>query len=185
MTYTPEWTEIWAFKTHNLRVVAEVSDCEDDPADSFSFPEDIEMVREGRVQWFDARVRVLGPDDEELGADYLGCCAYAHASDLFRDHSRGTERLRQLRHDHMATFAHMRRLGRSVKCWPGDRAAFLARLAEIRREIAKLKKQLQNTAALEPNVRYCWYGPGMVYAACEDARMRLTALRAVRVRETT
>ncbi len=39
-----QWDEIWRFETARFAVVAEVTPCEDDPADSFGFPEDVAMV---------------------------------------------------------------------------------------------------------------------------------------------
>lgn len=89
------WDEIWRFETPRFLVIAEATDCPDDPADSFERSDDIEAVRSGNVAWFDARVRVVLKDgDIELGSDYLGACAYDDPADLFRDHARGTRRHR-------------------------------------------------------------------------------------------
>ena len=67
---------IWEFNTANLRVAFEVSPCEDDPADSFQFDEDIAAVRDGRVEWFNAHVAVYDNEGRELGRDILCGCAY-------------------------------------------------------------------------------------------------------------
>ena len=80
------WEECWRFETANLAIVFEVTDCDDDPADSFEFDDDIAAVRDGTVEWFDARVRVLLTDGRELGADYLACCAYNTVREFYTSH---------------------------------------------------------------------------------------------------
>lgn len=187
-----QWYEVWSFQTANLRVVAEVTPCEDDPADHFGFPEDIEAVRSGKLEWFDARVRVLmcDPDDNpdypdwsiELGADYLSGCAYARPKDLFRHHATLARQLCKLRHEHMVLRGHMRRTRKET---PGDlglAAAWAERLSETRREIAGLKRVLANNAALNPPVSYCEYGPDMVREACREARHTLRRMHAIPLR---
>ena len=79
------WEEMWRFSTPNYTVAAEVAPCEDDPADSFEFDDDIQAVRDGSVDWFDVRVRVLARG-REIGADYLCCCAYTTADEFFTGH---------------------------------------------------------------------------------------------------
>lgn len=88
-----QWEECWRFETANLAVVFEVTPCEDAPEDHFEFPEDIKAVRSGAVEWFDARVRVLllptGNElgkGQELGADYLSCCAYNTVQEFYQMH---------------------------------------------------------------------------------------------------
>ena len=78
--------EVWRFDTANFSVRLEIAPEDMDPAHSFEFEEDIEAVRSGEVDWFCARVRVLGPTGEELGASYLGGCAYKPASDFWTAH---------------------------------------------------------------------------------------------------
>lgn len=51
------------------------------PADSFEFEEDIEMVRSGACEWFVARV-TASKSGIILGEDYLGGCAYANVCDF-------------------------------------------------------------------------------------------------------
>lgn len=84
----------WSFETARLFVgfYAEPEDM--DPADSFEFPEDIKAVRNGDVEWFCAAVRVYlkGEDGayctdwREIGADYLGGCAYHSVHDFYTSH---------------------------------------------------------------------------------------------------
>jgi hypothetical protein len=151
-----QWESVWEFNTARFRIVAEVTPCEDDPADSFDFDSDIEAVRNGDVAWFDARVRIL-MDGECVGADYLGCCAYSDPLDLFRHHSTLTRQLRRLR-------------GRT------DRKS--------RRERKALRQCLSNNAMLDPPVIYCEYGPSMVLQAISEARATLARHGAVKLRQT-
>lgn len=81
-----QWEECWRFETANLAVVFEVTPCEDDPADSLD-DEAVADIMGGCVEWFDARVRVLlVPEGQELGADYLGCCAYNTVREFYESH---------------------------------------------------------------------------------------------------
>jgi hypothetical protein len=75
------WETLWTFHTARFSVSLQVTPCEDDPADNFQFEDHIEAVRNGAVDWFDARVVVL-LDGREVGADYLSCCAYTNARDF-------------------------------------------------------------------------------------------------------
>jgi len=150
-----QWTQIWEFNTAHFRVIAEVTDCIDDPANSFEMQADIDMVRDGTVAWFDARVRILTDTGTILGADYLSACAYADPLDLFRDHAGLTRRLRQLR-------------GRT------DRASS--------RERQRIKECLVNNIKLDPPVSYGSYGLDMVRAAVAEARKALAAMRALSMR---
>jgi len=79
------WEECWRFETARFAVVFEVTPCQDDPADSFEDDESVQDIREGRVDWFDCRVRVLC-DDREIGADYLSCCAYTNVREFYESH---------------------------------------------------------------------------------------------------
>lgn len=154
------YEEIWRFETARFAIVAEVTPCEDDPADSFQFAEDIAMVREERVAWFDARVRVLlvgddGQEDDELGAGYLGCCAYDDPADLFRHHASLTRELRQLR-------------GKTD--------------AKSRKARKALKEVLANNIQAKPPVIYCEYGPAMVREAIADARRNVAKIAGLELR---
>jgi len=158
-----QWSEVWRFKTARFAIVAEVTDCEDDPADSFEFPQDIEAVRNGSVAWFDARVRVLlrnddGEDSEELGADYLGACAYDRPIDLFRHHATLVAELRRLR-------------GKTDRKSRRDRKALRACLA--------------NNLQLNPPVTYCEYGPDMVRQAIREARANVARMASLGLRQTS
>ena len=129
-----------------------MTECLDDPGDSFSDPRDAEAIRSGEVLWFDARVRVIHKDTGlELGADYLGCCAYRDPAELFRGHATLVRDLRRLR-------------GRT------DRTS--------QRERKALKAMLANNIQLSPPVQYCCYGPGMVAEAVRMARKTLAGLGA-------
>jgi len=77
---------VWEFSTRNYRVALEIMPEDLDPADSFEFQEDIDAVRSGAVEWFQARVVVYGPDGEELGSDSLGGCAYATVREFYTSH---------------------------------------------------------------------------------------------------
>ena len=82
---------LWSFETANFGVRLQVRPCEDDPADSFSFEEDVEAVRSGAVEWFDAVVTVYlreEPENREieLGWDTLCCCAYKTVEQFYTSH---------------------------------------------------------------------------------------------------
>jgi hypothetical protein len=85
-----EWETVWTFDTPNFRVTLEVTPEDMDPADSFEFQEDIDAVRERRVEWFIAKVAVYFGDDpehlEEIGADVLGGCAYKTVREFYTSH---------------------------------------------------------------------------------------------------
>lgn len=76
---------VWSFETAQFRVTLDVTPCQDDPADSFQFQEDIDAVRDGTVEWFDAIVRVYFRG-RELGADSLCCCAYNTVREFYTSH---------------------------------------------------------------------------------------------------
>lgn len=79
------WENYWRFATKQFEVLFDVASCEDDPADSFEFEDDIDAVRNETVCWFDARVRVMW-NGKEIGADYLGCCAYNSVKEFYTSH---------------------------------------------------------------------------------------------------
>jgi hypothetical protein len=80
------WETCWEFHTRNLNVTFQVTPCEENPADHFEFPDDIEAVQSGRVEWFDCRVRICWRDGTEIGSDYLGCCAYTSVREFYESH---------------------------------------------------------------------------------------------------
>jgi hypothetical protein len=78
----------WSFETGRFFVGFYAEPEEFDPADSFDDESDIAAVREGRVEWFCASVRVFLKDEmsirwREVGADHLGGCAYERVSDFY------------------------------------------------------------------------------------------------------
>ena len=81
---------VWTFDTPNFRVALEVEPEAMDPADSFEFPEDIEAVRSGAVEWFVASVVVYAGDDPdsltEIGRNSLGGCAYRTVEEFYTSH---------------------------------------------------------------------------------------------------
>lgn len=81
---------IWEFQTARFCVRFYAEQEETDPADCFEFDEDIQSVRNGEVEWFTAIVRVYLKSDthtwREVGADYLGCCAYESVRDFLTSH---------------------------------------------------------------------------------------------------
>ncbi len=81
-----EWEAIWRFDTRRFTITCEVTPCQDDPADTFGFEDDIEAVRNGSVEYFDARVRVVSAWGDELGSDYLGACAYYTTREFIDGH---------------------------------------------------------------------------------------------------
>lgn len=81
-----EWETIWRFDTRRFTVLCEVTPCQDNPSDVFGFDSDVEAVRNGDVQYFDARVRVLSAWGDELGCDYLGACSYKSTDDFVAGH---------------------------------------------------------------------------------------------------
>ena len=84
---------VWTFDTPNFRVALEIEPEDMDPADSFEFPEDIEAVRSGTVEWFVASVVVYAGDDPdsltEIGRDSLGGCAYRTVREFYTEHRSG------------------------------------------------------------------------------------------------
>jgi len=90
MRYPKADAIVWQFDTANLRIVCHVEPEDMDPADSFEFPEDIEAVRSGAVEWFCAFVSVWWKDDEGdchyLAHDCLGGCAYSSVREFITSH---------------------------------------------------------------------------------------------------
>ena len=183
MTST-QWDEVWRYETPRFLILAEVTPEEEHPGDLFNDQAAIDDILEGRVAWFQARVRVLTKDedgraDEELGSDYLGGCAYEHPIDLFRDHAGGLrEKIRDLRqnitnyHKH-AKYCLSKRLpahwqeGYSQRSIQND----LGGAAEARKELARLLPYLRKADRGE--TPYGYYGPSMVREAIAEARRTL------------
>ena len=55
-------------------------------------------IREGRLEWFIAKV-TASRNDIELAEDYLGCCAYASVMDFIRDDDYFADMRRQVIED--------------------------------------------------------------------------------------
>lgn len=81
-----DFETVWSFWTTNFRVELRVYPEQDDPADHFENPEDIEDIRSGRVDWFVAEVVVTTQQGAILGADALGGCAYATVREFYTAH---------------------------------------------------------------------------------------------------
>lgn len=79
------WETIWTFKTDRFTTEVAVTPETDMPEDHFEFDDDIQAIRSGNCDWFIVRARVLMDHKFEIGADYLGGCAYYHAEDFLRD----------------------------------------------------------------------------------------------------
>lgn len=82
---------VWSFETARFLITFEAEPCEDDPADSFEFAEDIEAVRSGAVEWFNAHVIVYHKCDScddwhEIARDVLCCCAYRTIEEFHTSH---------------------------------------------------------------------------------------------------
>jgi hypothetical protein len=176
-----QWNEVWEFNTARFRIVGEVTDCDTSPEDHFEFPEDIEAIESGRVAWFDARVRVI-LDGDEVGADYLGCCAYNHPAELFRHHASYARELRDLRKRHASVLSHVAWLRANRPWLTAQMARELADCAKIRSDIAEVRKILRNNESLKPRVVYCEYGPDMVRQAIHDARVTLARHASAKLR---
>ncbi len=82
---------VWSFETKRFRVALEIDPEDMNPADSFEFQEDIDAVRNGDVEWFQAAVVVyFKPDDGsrpiQIGFDTLGGCAYKTVREFYTSH---------------------------------------------------------------------------------------------------
>lgn len=81
----------WSFATRDFLVTFDREEENDDPADHFDDPADVEFAREGGWNWFAAVVRVwlIDPVTGEadlVGADYLGGCSYRNRADFVAAH---------------------------------------------------------------------------------------------------
>lgn len=76
----------WQFDTAQFTIALVIEPEDMDSADSFQFQEDIDAVRNGAVEWFQAGVLVFGPDGEEIASDWLGGCAYDSVRDFITAH---------------------------------------------------------------------------------------------------
>ncbi len=91
MTVSDYSNAVWSFETKRFLVTLEAEPETMDPADSFQFPEDIRMVRDGSVAWFCAVVRVYHRANprhnwQAIGSDYLGGCAYKDVREFYTSH---------------------------------------------------------------------------------------------------
>lgn len=80
---------VWTFWTARFRVELQIEPEDMDPADSFQFEDDIEAVRSGAVEWFQAVV-VVYCDDRKVAWDALGGCAYETVREFYQAH-RGSD----------------------------------------------------------------------------------------------
>lgn len=81
------WETMWEFETDRFHIVADIQPEEANPADSFDDAADIQAIRDGNVDWFCVRVRVLDRiTGNELGGDRLGGCAYTYVREFFTSH---------------------------------------------------------------------------------------------------
>lgn len=76
---------VWEFNTAQFRVTLEIEPEDMDPADSFECEDDIAAIRNGGVEWFQAKVAVYF-DGREIAADYLGGCAYNSVREFYESH---------------------------------------------------------------------------------------------------
>ena len=76
---------VWTFSTARFTVALEIMPEDMDPADSFQFDDDIEAVRSGEVEWFQARVSVYC-DGQRIAWDSLGGCAYKTIQEFYTSH---------------------------------------------------------------------------------------------------
>jgi len=80
-----QYETVWTFKTDRFTIECAVAPETIPPEDCFEFDEDINAIRNGSCEWFIVRMRVLMDHQFEIGADYLGGCAYYHPDDFLRD----------------------------------------------------------------------------------------------------
>jgi len=76
----------WQFKTRRFTVRLLVTDCPDNPADSFADKRTARDIRAGKYAWFDARVVVLDKRGKVLSGDSLCECAYNSVHEFISGH---------------------------------------------------------------------------------------------------
>lgn len=85
-----DYSKVWEFHMRNFVVTFDVMPEDSDPADHFSFDEDVAAVRDGELEWFQVRIAVWLLDHDGarrlMGADYLGGCAYKTFEDFRTSH---------------------------------------------------------------------------------------------------
>jgi hypothetical protein len=171
MAYYENWESVWTFRTERFAIIAEAAPEFESPHGSFDDDgQSVKDIESGRVQWFQARVRVALLDDdgeelETLGEDYLGGCAYEDPSDLFRDHARQTRLLAYHR-----KYFHIRLEQARNATSPRVKAALLLGVAEERKAMASILAQF---AAQKRGVLTCYDGPDMVRQAIKAARREI------------
>lgn len=82
---------VWSFETKRFRVALEIDPEDIDPAEHFDDPEDVENIRNGNVEWFQAAVVVYfkptdGSRSIQIGFDALGACAYNTVQEFYTSH---------------------------------------------------------------------------------------------------
>ena len=80
-----QWEPYWWFETANLKVVFEITQCPDDPADHFDHVEEIDDIRNEIGAWFNCRVRVI-KNHKVIGSDYLHGCHYNNVDEFISSH---------------------------------------------------------------------------------------------------
>ena len=78
---------LWEFETENFRVTCSAEDEDMPPEDVFQFQDDIDAVRNGRVDYFMAVVEIECKNTgHTIGRDTLGACTEKSASDFVAGH---------------------------------------------------------------------------------------------------
>lgn len=81
---------LWTFETPRFCIALFAEEEDIPPEDSFGYQEDIDAVRNREVEYFCAHVGVFLKNEdepwEEIGRDYLGCCAYKTFKEFYTSH---------------------------------------------------------------------------------------------------
>jgi len=78
------WEKIHTDVVDGFDVALYVAPEEDDPADHFEDAEIVQDIREGRLDWFIAKVSA-SKHGVELADDYLGACCYESTNAFIKD----------------------------------------------------------------------------------------------------
>jgi hypothetical protein len=76
---------LWIFHTENFTIRLTAYPEDTDPTDEFDSIDVVDDIREGRVEWFEARVTVEW-DGAIVGSDSLGCCCYGSYREFYAGH---------------------------------------------------------------------------------------------------
>lgn len=79
------WAERWRFETARFRIALETRDEPDYPEDHFDDRATVELIQDGQLEWFMARV-VIYLDGLEIESDHLGACCYETMAEFFQSH---------------------------------------------------------------------------------------------------